>query len=129
MLAPTVTMGPAYTPRRNLPTFQSHVKEEGGVEGEIERSELSMTMGSSVLHQLSFPMVAKPHHTLWAERPLILRGPFILLIWYIVPSGYQDGPYLDKADVLKQNQKDRRYIRVLNPECLKSGLLFRFDID
>lgn len=103
-------MGPAYTPRPNLPTFQSHVKQEGGVEGEFERSKLSVTMGSSVFHQLSFPMLAKHHHTPRAERPLILRGPFILLIWYVVPSGYQDGYYLDKADFLKQNQKDRPYM-------------------
>lgn len=75
-----------------------------------------MAMGSSVLHQLSFPMSAQHPCTLWTERPLTLKGPFILLIWYIASSGYQDGSYLDKADILKQNQEDRHYIQILNSD-------------
>lgn len=77
VLAPTVSMGPAQSPRPNVPPFQSHVKEERDVEG---GSELAMTMGSSVLQQLSFPILAKHQHTLWVEWPFILSGHFILFI-------------------------------------------------
>lgn len=52
-------------------------QEEGSVEVEFERSELAMTMGSfSVLHQLSFPILVKHHHTLWVERPFTLSSYF-----------------------------------------------------
>ena len=44
---------------------------------EFGRSELAVTMGtSSVLHQLSSPILDQHHHTLGVERPLSLGSHF-----------------------------------------------------
>lgn len=95
------------------------MKEEGGAEVEFERSESIITMGSSsVLHQLSFPVLARCHHTLGAERPLPLGSHFYST--HLVPSGHQDGSYLDEADVLKQ---PRKTVSPGRPMSVVSGLV------
>lgn len=113
VLAPTVSVGSAHSPRPNVPPFQSHVKEERGLWRGIWKIRAGYDHGLVCLHQLSFPILAKQHHTLWVEWPFIFSSHFILLIWYIVPRGYQHGSYL----VLFWN----RTTKILNPDRLMSA--------